>query len=97
MEQMMERLLSKIKDDQKESMVEMKAGHEMMMAKLDTHHERMEASVNAWQKETTACQEATEAYPKVFSFLFLLYFYCMHPVVYVLGNGISRSVNTTTF
>jgi endo-alpha-1,4-polygalactosaminidase (GH114 family) len=35
-----------------------------MIAKLDTHHERMRASVNAWQEEMTACQEATEAYPE---------------------------------
>jgi hypothetical protein len=36
------------------------ANHEMLMAKLDAHHERMRASVNAWRRETTACQEATE-------------------------------------
>jgi hypothetical protein len=28
---------------------------------MDAHQERMEASMNAWQKETLACQEATEA------------------------------------
>jgi hypothetical protein len=32
-----------------------------MMAKLDAHHERMKASVNAWQEETKANREATEA------------------------------------
>jgi hypothetical protein len=31
---------------------------------LDAHHERMTASVNTWQKETMACQEAMEAYPE---------------------------------
>jgi hypothetical protein len=34
------------------------------MAKLDPHHEWMRASVNAWQKEMTICQEAKEVYPK---------------------------------
>jgi hypothetical protein len=39
------------------------ANHEMMMAKLDAHQEMMmTASVNAWRRETTACQEATETY-----------------------------------
>jgi hypothetical protein len=28
--------------------------------KMDAHQERLGASVNAWQKETTACQEMTE-------------------------------------
>jgi hypothetical protein len=28
---------------------------------MDAHQERMGAIVNAWRKETTACQEATEA------------------------------------
>jgi hypothetical protein len=28
---------------------------------MDTHQEKMETSVNAWGKETTACQEVTEA------------------------------------
>jgi hypothetical protein len=37
------------------------ANHKEIMAKLDAHHERMRASVDAWRKETTACQEATEA------------------------------------
>jgi hypothetical protein len=41
-----------------------KVHHEEMMAKLDAHHERIKASVMAWQKETTACQEATGAYPE---------------------------------
>jgi hypothetical protein len=30
--------------------------------KTDAHQERMEASTNAWWKETMACQEATEGY-----------------------------------
>jgi uncharacterized protein YacL (UPF0231 family) len=29
-------------------------------AKRDVHHERMGAIMNAWLKETTACQEVTE-------------------------------------
>jgi exonuclease VII small subunit len=32
-----------------------------IIAKMDTRQERMEASMNAWQKETLACQEAVEA------------------------------------
>jgi hypothetical protein len=28
---------------------------------MDAHQERMEASMNAWRKETTACQETMEA------------------------------------
>jgi hypothetical protein len=40
------------------------ANHEEMMTKLDAHHERMTASVNTRWKETTACQEAVEAYPE---------------------------------
>jgi hypothetical protein len=40
------------------------ANHEEMMAKLDAQHEGMKACVNAWRKETTACQEETEAYPE---------------------------------
>jgi hypothetical protein len=34
---------------------------EEIIAKMDAHHERMGASVNACQKETTACKEATES------------------------------------
>jgi hypothetical protein len=29
---------------------------------MDAHQERKEASMKAWRKETTACQEATEVY-----------------------------------
>jgi TolA-binding protein len=32
------------------------ANQEEMMAKLDVHHERLRASVDAWRKGTTACQ-----------------------------------------
>jgi hypothetical protein len=35
-----------------------------MMAKLDAHHEGTGASLNSGREETTACQEATEAYPE---------------------------------
>jgi hypothetical protein len=38
-----------------------KAIQEEITAKTDTHQGRMEASMNAWQKETTACHEAKEA------------------------------------
>jgi fatty-acid desaturase len=34
---------------------------EEIIVQMDAHQERMGTSVNAWQKETTACQEATEA------------------------------------
>jgi hypothetical protein len=34
--------------------------HEEIIAKMDAHQERLEVSVNAWRKETTACHEATE-------------------------------------
>jgi hypothetical protein len=40
------------------------ANQEEMIAKLDTHHERVRSIVNAWQEEMTACQEATEVYPE---------------------------------
>jgi hypothetical protein len=33
----------------------------VIIAKMDAHQERMTASVNAWWKEMTACQEAMEA------------------------------------
>jgi hypothetical protein len=32
-----------------------------IIAKIDVHQKRMEANMNAWQKETLACQEAAEA------------------------------------
>jgi hypothetical protein len=35
-----------------------------MTAKMDAHQERVGASVNAWRKETTACQVATDASPE---------------------------------
>jgi hypothetical protein len=38
-----------------------KAIQEEIIAKMDAHQERMEASMNAWKKETMACQEAMEA------------------------------------
>jgi hypothetical protein len=38
-----------------------KAIQEEEIAKMDAHQESMEASMNAWQKQTTACQEAIEA------------------------------------
>jgi hypothetical protein len=34
---------------------------EGIITKMDTHQERMGTSINAWQKEMMACQEATEA------------------------------------
>jgi hypothetical protein len=34
---------------------------EEIIVKMDTHQERMGASINAWQKETTVCQVAMEA------------------------------------
>jgi hypothetical protein len=34
---------------------------EEIIAKMDAHQERMGTNMNAWQKETMACQEATEA------------------------------------
>jgi hypothetical protein len=34
---------------------------EEIIAEIDAHQERMRVSVNAWWKEMTACQEATEA------------------------------------
>jgi hypothetical protein len=58
MEQMMERMLAKMDSFQ----AKMDANHEEMMTKLYAYHERMKASVNAWRKETMACQEATEVY-----------------------------------
>jgi hypothetical protein len=39
---------------------EIKTNHQKTMAKLDDHQERMGASMNAWCKEMTACQEAME-------------------------------------
>jgi hypothetical protein len=38
-----------------------KAIHEEIIAKRDAHQEWMKASMNAWQKDATACQEAMEA------------------------------------
>jgi hypothetical protein len=32
-----------------------------MMARLDAHHEQIRASVSAWRKEKTACQEVMES------------------------------------
>jgi hypothetical protein len=32
-----------------------------IIAKMDAHQERMKASMNAWRKKTTACQEVMEA------------------------------------
>jgi hypothetical protein len=37
------------------------ANQEEIIVKMDTHQESMRASINAWRKETTACQEAMEA------------------------------------
>jgi hypothetical protein len=34
---------------------------EEIIAKMDFYQERMGTSVNAWWKETMACQEVTEA------------------------------------
>jgi hypothetical protein len=38
-----------------------KAIQEEIIAKIDAHQGRMGTSVNAWRKETMACQEVTEA------------------------------------
>jgi hypothetical protein len=37
------------------------AVQEEMITKMDAHQEWMGASMNAWRKEGTACQEATGA------------------------------------
>jgi hypothetical protein len=42
----------------------MNSQHEKTMANLDAHHERMEACVDAWRKETAAYQEAKDVYPE---------------------------------
>jgi hypothetical protein len=34
---------------------------EEIIAKMNAHQERLGGSINAWRKDTTACQEATEA------------------------------------
>jgi hypothetical protein len=37
---------------------------EEIVAQLDAHQGRMEACINAWWKETMACQEVKEPYPE---------------------------------
>jgi hypothetical protein len=73
MEQMMACLLAEIRANNKKFEVlhgtrlptghlqSQDRGHSRRTAKMHAHQERMEASMNAWQRQIMACQEAMEA------------------------------------
>jgi hypothetical protein len=41
-----------------------KASQEQTTAKMDTHHERVETNMNAWQNKMKTHQETMDAYPE---------------------------------
>jgi hypothetical protein len=56
--------LKEMKDEIRANNEKFEVLRDTLVAQMDDHHKRMRASVNASREETTACQEATEAYPE---------------------------------